>query len=75
MAKRGFHRTGEEFDREIIDNPNPVAINAPGGFLLEWWNIFYEILSSSFSEVALLAAESFDKVLPLELFYVMFMSG
>ncbi|XP_060192212.1 uncharacterized protein LOC132621804 [Lycium barbarum] len=62
MAKKGFHQTGKVIAREIIANPNPVAINAPEGFLLEWWNIFNEILSSSFLEVALLAAESFNKV-------------
>ncbi|XP_059277176.1 transcriptional corepressor LEUNIG_HOMOLOG-like isoform X2 [Lycium ferocissimum] len=62
MAKRGLNQMGEVFGREIITNPDPVAINAPERFLLELWNIFYEILSSSFLEVALLAAKSFDKV-------------
>lgn len=44
------------------------AINSPEGCLQEWWNIFYEAFSSRFPEVALFAAESFDKVLPIELF-------
>ncbi|XP_070051648.1 transcriptional corepressor LEUNIG_HOMOLOG isoform X2 [Nicotiana tabacum] len=62
MVKRGFHQTGEVFAREINANPNPVAINSPEGCLQEWWNIFYEAFSSRFPEVALFAAESFDKV-------------
>ncbi|XP_070051666.1 transcriptional corepressor LEUNIG_HOMOLOG-like isoform X5 [Nicotiana tomentosiformis] len=62
MVKRGFHQTGEVFAREINANPNPVAINSPEGYLQEWWNIFYEAFSSRFPEVALFAAESFDKV-------------
>ncbi|KAJ8545511.1 hypothetical protein K7X08_018094 [Anisodus acutangulus] len=52
MANRGFHQMGEVFAREVIVNPNPVAINASEGCLLEWWNISYEILSSRFPEVA-----------------------
>nr|XP_016508269.1 PREDICTED: transcriptional corepressor LEUNIG_HOMOLOG-like isoform X1 [Nicotiana tabacum] len=62
MVKRGFHQTCEVFAREINANPNHVAINSPEGYLQEWWNIFYEAFSSRFPEVALFAAESFDKV-------------
>ncbi|KAK4339178.1 hypothetical protein RND71_040640 [Anisodus tanguticus] len=52
MAKRGFHETSEVSARETIANPNLVAINAPEGFLLEWWNMSYQILSSRFPKVA-----------------------
>ncbi|KAJ8529094.1 hypothetical protein K7X08_035929 [Anisodus acutangulus] len=52
MAKRGFHETSEVSARETIANPNLVAINAPEGFLLEWWNMSDQILSSRFPKVA-----------------------
>ncbi|OIT28008.1 transcriptional corepressor leunig [Nicotiana attenuata] len=65
MTKRGFRQTREVFATEILTNPDPVAINSPEGFLQEWWNMFFEAFSSRFPEAAVLAAESFDKVLPV----------
>ncbi|KAJ8564507.1 hypothetical protein K7X08_000967 [Anisodus acutangulus] len=63
MSKRGFHQTGEVFFREILANQNPDAINSPHeGFLQAWWGKFYEAYNSSFPDVLLFAAESFDKV-------------
>ncbi|KAK4373053.1 hypothetical protein RND71_008437 [Anisodus tanguticus] len=63
MSKRGFHQTGEVFFREILANQNPDAINSPHeGFLQAWWGKFYEAYNSSFPDVPVFAAESFDKV-------------
>ncbi|KAJ8549550.1 hypothetical protein K7X08_033257 [Anisodus acutangulus] len=71
MANKGFHQTGEVFAREIIVNHNPVAINAPEGFLLEWCNIFYEILSSRFPEVAQTVENIVPNINPENLTYAL----
>ncbi|XP_059287258.1 transcriptional corepressor LEUNIG_HOMOLOG-like [Lycium ferocissimum] len=70
LSKRGFNQIGETFSREIHGNQNHVAVNSPHeDFLQVWWGKFYEIFSSRFLGVPLFAAESFDKVLPVDLFY------
>ncbi|KAL6992552.1 hypothetical protein U1Q18_010662 [Sarracenia purpurea var. burkii] len=46
MVKNNMHNAAEVFAKEANVGKNPVAINAPCGFLTEWWIIFWEIYSS-----------------------------
>ncbi|KAK4352908.1 hypothetical protein RND71_028426 [Anisodus tanguticus] len=51
-----------------------ISINSPHEvFLQAWWGKFYETYKSKFPDDAVFAAESFDKVLPLDLYCVLFM--
>ncbi|KAM5552711.1 hypothetical protein ABKV19_025093 [Rosa sericea] len=41
--KKELHATAKSFMTEGKVAPDPVAIDAPGGFLFEWWSVFWDI--------------------------------
>ncbi|KAL4201332.1 hypothetical protein AMTRI_Chr02g258170 [Amborella trichopoda] len=43
FMKRNFHASAKAFSAERKVPTDPVAIDAPGGFLLEWWSVFWDI--------------------------------
>ncbi|KAL5219518.1 hypothetical protein ABZP36_020202 [Zizania latifolia] len=43
LVKRNLHNTAKAFMTEGKVATDPVAIDAPGGFLFEWWSIFWDI--------------------------------
>ncbi|KAL6638596.1 hypothetical protein ACP70R_023707 [Stipagrostis hirtigluma subsp. patula] len=46
LVKRNLHTTAKAFISEGKVATDPVAIDAPGGFLFEWWSIFWDIFHS-----------------------------
>ncbi|KAL6638318.1 hypothetical protein ACP70R_025890 [Stipagrostis hirtigluma subsp. patula] len=49
LVKRNLHTTAKAFISEGKVATDPVAIDAPGGFLFEWWSIFWDIFHSKTS--------------------------
>ncbi|KAF5752478.1 WD-40 repeat family protein [Tripterygium wilfordii] len=43
LVKKKLHNTAKSFMNEGKVSPDPVAIDAPGGFLFEWWSVFWDI--------------------------------
>ncbi|XP_048131686.1 transcriptional corepressor LEUNIG_HOMOLOG-like isoform X2 [Rhodamnia argentea] len=43
MLKRKLHASAKAFMTEGKVATDPVAIDAPGGFLFEWWSVFWDI--------------------------------
>ncbi|KAI3760243.1 hypothetical protein L1987_50636 [Smallanthus sonchifolius] len=43
LLKRKMHTSAKAFMTEGKVATDPVAIDAPGGFLLEWWSVFWDI--------------------------------
>ncbi|KAF3457670.1 hypothetical protein FNV43_RR02328 [Rhamnella rubrinervis] len=43
LVKKKLHSTAKSFMTEGKVAPDPVAIDAPGGFLFEWWSVFWDI--------------------------------
>ncbi|KAE9621127.1 putative transcription factor WD40-like family [Lupinus albus] len=43
LVKKKLHNTAKTFMTEGNVSSDPVAIDAPGGFLFEWWSVFWDI--------------------------------
>ncbi|XP_030923895.1 transcriptional corepressor LEUNIG_HOMOLOG-like isoform X3 [Quercus lobata] len=43
LMKKKLHATAKSFMTEGKVALDPVAIDAPGGFLFEWWSVFWDI--------------------------------
>ncbi|CAH9107347.1 unnamed protein product [Cuscuta epithymum] len=43
LVKRDLKATAQAFQAEGKVSSDPVAIDAPGGFLFEWWSVFWDI--------------------------------
>ncbi|PSR94917.1 Transcriptional corepressor like [Actinidia chinensis var. chinensis] len=43
LLKRKLHNSAKAFMAEGKVATDPVAIDAPGGFLFEWWSVFWDI--------------------------------
>uniref|UniRef100_A0A0A9ALM0 Transcriptional corepressor LEUNIG n=1 Tax=Arundo donax TaxID=35708 RepID=A0A0A9ALM0_ARUDO len=43
FLKRNLQATAKAFQAEGKVSSDPVAIEAPGGFLFEWWSVFWDI--------------------------------
>ncbi|KAK7292087.1 hypothetical protein RIF29_07771 [Crotalaria pallida] len=43
LKKRQFHASARAFQAEADIPTEPVAIDAPSGFLFEWWSVFWDI--------------------------------
>ncbi|KAL8138444.1 hypothetical protein V2J09_004445 [Rumex salicifolius] len=43
LVKRDLKATAQAFEAEGKVSSDPVAIDAPGGFLFEWWSVFWDI--------------------------------
>ncbi|XP_054805840.1 transcriptional corepressor LEUNIG_HOMOLOG isoform X2 [Prosopis cineraria] len=50
LVKKKLHNTAESFMTEGKVAPDPVAIDAPGGFLFEWWSVFWDIFIARTNE-------------------------
>uniref|UniRef100_A0ACD5YBX9 Uncharacterized protein n=1 Tax=Avena sativa TaxID=4498 RepID=A0ACD5YBX9_AVESA len=46
LVKRNLHNSAKAFMNEGKVATDPVAIDAPGGFLFEWWSIFWDIFAA-----------------------------
>ncbi|XP_051119146.1 transcriptional corepressor LEUNIG-like isoform X2 [Andrographis paniculata] len=59
FIKRDLKASAQTFKAEGKVSSDPVAIDAPGGFLLEWWSVFWDIFIARTSEKASDAAASY----------------
>ncbi|KAL9406993.1 hypothetical protein Peur_003965 [Populus x canadensis] len=50
LVKKKLHATAKSFMTEGKVHPDPVAIDAPGGFLFEWWSVFWDIFIARTNE-------------------------
>ncbi|RDX74291.1 Transcriptional corepressor LEUNIG-HOMOLOG, partial [Mucuna pruriens] len=50
LVKRKLHAAAKAFVTEGKVSTDPVAIDAPGGFLYEWWSVFWDIFISRTNE-------------------------
>ncbi|KAJ6798579.1 transcriptional corepressor LEUNIG-like protein isoform X4 [Iris pallida] len=50
LMKRNLHATAKAFMSEAKVANDPVAIDAPGGFLFEWWSVFWDIFIARTNE-------------------------
>lgn len=50
LIKRNLHSSAKTFMTEAKVSTEPVAIDAPGGFLFEWWSVFWDIFISRTNE-------------------------
>ncbi|KAF3944467.1 hypothetical protein ACB098_12G181700 [Castanea mollissima] len=50
LLKRKLHASAKAFMTEGKVATDPVAIDAPGGFLFEWWSVFWDIFISRTNE-------------------------
>eukprot|EP01018_Ginkgo_biloba_P009921 Gb_06853 [translate_table: standard] len=50
LLKRNLHASAKAFMTEGKVSPDPVAIDAPGGFLFEWWSVFWDIFIARTNE-------------------------
>ncbi|KAH7573058.1 hypothetical protein JRO89_XS03G0058700 [Xanthoceras sorbifolium] len=59
LVKKKLHNTAKSFMTEGKVAPDPVAIDAPGGFLFEWWSVFWDIFIARTNEKHSEAAASY----------------
>ncbi|KAI4379764.1 hypothetical protein MLD38_006018 [Melastoma candidum] len=50
FVKRDLKNTAQAFQAEGKVSSDPVAIDAPGGFLFEWWSVFWDIFIARTNE-------------------------
>jgi len=50
LLKRNLHTSAKAFMQEGKVSADPVAIDAPGGFLFEWWSVFWDIFIARTNE-------------------------
>ncbi|KAG6493101.1 hypothetical protein ZIOFF_048078 [Zingiber officinale] len=59
LVKRNLQATAKAFQAEAKVSSDPVAIDAPGGFLFEWWSVFWDIFIARTNEKHSDAAASY----------------
>ncbi|CAM6079795.1 unnamed protein product [Sphagnum tenellum] len=50
LVKRNLQASAKAFSNEGKVSSDPVAIDAPGGFLFEWWSVFWDIFIARTNE-------------------------
>ncbi|KDP32334.1 hypothetical protein JCGZ_13259 [Jatropha curcas] len=59
LLKRKLNASAKAFQAEGKVSTDPVAIDAPGGFLFEWWSVFWDIFIARTNEKHSEAAASY----------------
>ncbi|CAN1331386.1 Transcriptional corepressor LEUNIG, partial [Linum perenne] len=62
LVKRKLDASAKAFQAEGKVSTDPVAIDAPGGFLFEWWSVFWDIFIARTNEKHSEAAASYIEV-------------
>ncbi|KAM7275681.1 hypothetical protein ACFE04_017547 [Oxalis oulophora] len=62
LMKKKLNNTAKTFQAEGKVSTDPVAIDAPGGFLFEWWSVFWDIFITRTNEKHSEAAASYIDV-------------
>ncbi|KAL5074285.1 hypothetical protein RYX36_013269 [Vicia faba] len=68
LVKRDLKASAQAFQAEGKVSSDPVAIDAPGGFLFEWWSVFWDIFIARTNEKHSEVAASYIEVGWLEIF-------
>ncbi|KAA3476960.1 Transcriptional corepressor LEUNIG-like protein [Gossypium australe] len=63
LMKRKLNATAKAFQAEGKVSTDPVAIDAPGGFLFEWWSVFWDIFIARTNEKHSEAAASYIELI------------
>jgi len=50
------------FRQEANITPNSSLVDAPGGFLFEWWTIFWEVFSAKNKKSSMEEAKKYTEV-------------
>ncbi|KAG2718602.1 hypothetical protein I3760_03G227700 [Carya illinoinensis] len=66
LMKRKLHASAKAFQAEGKVSADPVAIDAPGGFLFEWWSVFWDIFIARTDEKHSEAAASYNETRELQ---------
>ncbi|KAB1209193.1 Transcriptional corepressor LEUNIG [Morella rubra] len=59
LVKRKLHSSAKAFQAEARVSADPAAIDAPGGFLFEWWSVFWDVFIARTNEKHSEAAASY----------------
>eukprot|EP01136_Pigoraptor_vietnamica_P022891 Opistho-1_new@6266 len=59
LQKRNFTQSAAAFSSEANVGDTPIPIDAPGGFLFEWWGVFWDIFSARVSKSASKEAQQY----------------
>ncbi|KAK1257270.1 Transcriptional corepressor LEUNIG [Acorus gramineus] len=70
MVKKNLTNYVKDFQAEGKVSSDPVAIDAPGGFLFEWWLVFWYILIARTNEKHSDAVASYIEVVSVSTLYV-----
>ncbi|KAF8389031.1 hypothetical protein HHK36_025716 [Tetracentron sinense] len=62
LVKRNLQASAKAFQAEGKVSSDPVAIDAPGGFLFEWWSVFWDIFIARTNEKHSEVAASYIEV-------------
>jgi hypothetical protein len=62
LVKRNLQASAKAFLNEGKVSSDPVAIDAPGGFLFEWWSVFWDIFIARTNEKHSEVAASYIEV-------------
>ncbi|KAL9265104.1 Transcriptional corepressor LEUNIG-like protein [Drosera capensis] len=62
FVKKKLQVSAKAFQQEAKVATDPVAIDAPGGFLFEWWSVFWDIFISRTNEKHSEAAASYLEI-------------
>ncbi|KAM7276362.1 hypothetical protein ACFE04_018228 [Oxalis oulophora] len=62
LVKRDLKASAQAFQQEGKVSSEPVAIDAPGGFLFEWWSVFWDIFIARTNEKHSEVAASYIEV-------------
>ncbi|KAF3791146.1 Transcriptional activator [Nymphaea thermarum] len=65
LVKRNLQASAKAFQAEGKVSSDPVAIDAPGGFLFEWWSVFWDIFIARTNEKHSDVAASYIEVVLL----------
>ncbi|GJX36994.1 transcriptional corepressor LEUNIG [Tanacetum coccineum] len=63
LVKRDLKASAQAFQAEGKVSADPVAIDAPGGFLFEWWSVFWDIFIARTNEKHSEVAASYIEVI------------
>ncbi|GMJ09013.1 LEUNIG_homolog, MUCILAGE-MODIFIED 1 [Hibiscus trionum] len=62
LLKRKLHASAKAFMTEGKVASDPVAIDAPGGFLFEWWSVFWDIFIARTNEKHSVSAAAYTEL-------------
>jgi hypothetical protein len=74
LKRQNYKQAADTFFKEASVSPQISVLQAPGGFLAEWWAIFWDIFSATNRKASSPEARAYVEVRPAELFFFFFAS-